>query len=173
MDLTVFDQLTQANAAYASGGRHRDVSVRPARQLAVLTCMDARIDVFAALGLEVGDAHVIRNAGGRVTEDALRSLTLSAALLGVRSLVQITHTDCGVRDPEGDIGTRLLDAMGRTPQRQDWHTFDDPRGALQSDAALLANWPNRPDAFGLAGYVFDVTTGVLEEVVAPHAVPAP
>lgn len=173
MDLSVFDQLARANAAYVAGGGHRDVPVRPARKLAVLTCMDSRIDVFAVLGLDLGEAHVIRNAGGRVTPDALRSLTLSTALLGTRSVIQITHTDCGVRDPEDDITTRLSDAMGRTPDRTQWHTFADPRSALREDAELLGNWPDRPDEFGLAGYVFDVATGTLEEVVAPRVVPAP
>lgn len=173
MDLTIFDELTAANATYVRDGGHRMVSVRPSRRLAVLTCMDSRIDVFAVLGLELGEAHVIRNGGARVTADVLRSLTMSMALLGTRNLVQIAHTNCGACDPDEAIETRLEQTMGRPPQRHTWHTFTDPRDALRADTKTLHAWEDRPDDFGLAGYLFDVATGALDEVVAPHAVPAP
>lgn len=168
-DLTVFDELVAANDAYVRDAGHRMVPVAPARRLAVLTCMDARIDVFAVLGLDLGDAHVIRNAGARATRDALRSLALSTHLLGTRAVAVIAHTNCGVYDPEATIEDRLADAMGRTPAQQQWHTFTDPRQALRDDTAVLLDWPDRPDGFAVAGYLFDVGTGALEEVAPPAA----
>ncbi|MBS3939755.1 MAG: carbonic anhydrase [Actinobacteria bacterium] len=172
MELTIFDELADANTAYVRDGGHHMVPVRPSRRLAVLTCMDSRIDVFAVLGLELGEAHVIRNAGARVTDDALRSLALSTHLLDTRSLALIAHTNCGVFDPEGTIDDRLAATMGRAPASRDWHTFTDPRQALRDDAERLLAWPDRPDGFALAAYLFDVETGALEEVVAPQTAPA-
>ncbi|MFA9445295.1 beta-class carbonic anhydrase [Egicoccus sp. AB-alg6-2] len=170
-DLAIFDELAAANDAYAREGGHHMVPVAPSRHLAVVTCMDARIDVFAVLGLELGDAHVIRNAGARVTDDVLRSLALSTHLLHTRSVALIAHTNCGVLDPAGTIDERLAATMGRAPAGREWGTFRDPREALREDARTLLEWPDRPDGFGLAAYLFDVETGALEQVVAPEAAP--
>ncbi|MFA9428758.1 beta-class carbonic anhydrase [Egicoccus sp. AB-alg2] len=169
--LHVFAELTTANAAYADGGDHRVLPVVPSRQLAIVTCMDARIDVFAAVGLQLGEAHVIRNAGARVTDDVRRSLALSTHLLGTRAVALVAHTNCGVHDPEGTIYDRMSVTMGRAPADRDWHTFADPRDALRDDARQLLAWPDRPDGFAVGAYLFDVETGRLEEVVAPIAAP--
>ncbi|GGI04619.1 beta-class carbonic anhydrase [Egicoccus halophilus] len=166
---SVFDELVAANARYVEQGEHRVLPVAPARQLAIVTCMDARIDVFAMAGLALGDAHVLRNAGARVTEDVRRSLALSTHLLGTRSVALVAHTRCGVHDPEGTAYERMSQTMGRAPADRDWRTFTDPRRALRDDADVLLAWPDRPDGFVVGAYLFDVDTGRLEQVVAPTA----
>lgn len=171
MDLSIYDQLLDANATYVRDGGHYMVPVRPARRLTVLTCMDSRIDVFAVLGLELGQAHVIRNGGARVTDDVLRSLTMSTALLGTHYLIQIAHTNCGAFDPDDQIEVRLEQELGRPVACHDWYTFADPRQALREDADKLRQWEDRPADFAVGAYLFDVENGALEQVVAPHVVP--
>jgi carbonic anhydrase len=165
--MAVFDELVAANRRYVEAGRHHPLPVRPGRQLAIVTCMDARIDTFDALGLALGDAHVIRTAGARVTDDVLRSLTLSTAVLGTRSVALIGHTDCGVRDPEGTLVDRLTEVLGHVPMGRAWGGFDDVEQAVTDDCGVLRRWPDAPDGFRVAGYVLDVTDGSLQEVVAP------
>ena len=160
-------RLTEANRTYVERGRHRDIGVRPTRQLAVVTCMDARIDVFDALGLELGDAHVIRNAGARVTDDVLRSLALSMHLLGTRSVAVIAHTDCGLRDPDDDLVDRVTSAMGRRPAAYDWRSFAEPDTAVADDCEHLLAWSDQPVGLVVAGYVLDVSDGHLREVTPP------
>jgi carbonic anhydrase len=167
------DRLLETNRDYVASGDHHSLSVRPARQLAVVTCMDARIDVFAVLGLALGDAHVIRTAGGRVTDDVIRSLTLSTHLLGVREVAVIAHTDCGVRDPDGDLADRLTDVIGHPPTGRDWGTFADPAEAVADDCRSLLDWDDRPYGLTVAGYVLDVTDGSLAEVAPPTAASDP
>jgi carbonic anhydrase len=171
--MEVFDQLTAANRDYVARGAHRPLPVRPARQLAVVTCMDARIPVFPVLGLDLGDAHVLRTAGARVTEDVLRSLALSTHLLGTRSVAVIGHTDCGLRDPDHTLPDRLAALLGHPPVTHDWHAFADPEAAVVEDCGHLRSWPDRPSGFAVAGYVLDVEDGRLREVVAPTAASDP
>lgn len=158
-------QLLAANRAYVESGRHEALPVEPARQLAVLTCMDSRIDVFAALGLRLGDAHVLRTAGARLTDDMLRSLTLSTQVLGTRTIVVLGHTRCGLHDPSGTLTERLSAAMGRTPEPRDWGAFTDPVSTVRDDCRRLLDWPDRPAGFRVAGGVIDVDTGLIEPVV--------
>lgn len=165
--MSVFDDLTAGNEAYVASGQHHELPVRPSRQLAIVTCMDARLDTFAALGLELGDAHVIRTAGARVTDDVLRSLTLSTAALGTRSVAVIGHTDCGVQDPDGTIVERLTEALGHVPMQRAWGTFDDVERSVADDCAVLLRWSDAPEGYAVAGYVMDVHDGRLREIVAP------
>lgn len=165
----LFAELTAANHAYVEGGAHRSVPVVPSRHLAVVTCMDSRIDVFAVLGLELGEAHVVRNAGARVTDDVLRSLTLSSHLLQTRSVALIGHTECGALDPRGTTPDRLTESLGHAPQPRDWGTFTDSREVLRQDADRLLGWPDRPNGLTVGAYLFDVVTGRLEPVVSPTA----
>jgi carbonic anhydrase len=167
------DHLLERNRAYVDSGAHTSLPVRPARRLAVVTCMDARIDVFAVLGLALGDAHVMRTAGGRVTDDVLRSLTLSSHLLGTRQVAVIAHTDCGLRDPDGDLADRLRDVMGHPPTGRDWGTFADPADAVADDCRSLLDWDDRPYGLTVAGYVLNVTDGSLDEVAPPTAATDP
>jgi carbonic anhydrase len=165
--MDVFAEVEAANRDYVAGGTHRSLPVRPSRQLAFVTCMDARIPVFPVAGLELGDAHVIRTAGGRVTEDVLRSLALSTHVLGTRWVAVVAHTDCGVRDPDGALEARLTELMGHPPEGRDWYTFADPVEAVRGDCQRLLEWADRPEGLHVAGYVLDVETGALDQVFAP------
>lgn len=168
--MSVFDQIKAANDAYVASGAHRTLPVRPARKLAIVTCMDSRLDAFAALGLDLGEAHVIRTAGARVSDDVLRSLTLSSAALGTRSVAVIGHTDCGAEDPEDNLVERLTEAIGHVPMQRGWGTFVDVERVVTDDCAVLRRWPDAPEGFTVAGYVLDVEDGRLREVAppAPH-----
>ncbi len=162
-----YDEILEANQAYVTSGQHRSLDVRPARQLAVITCMDARIAAFPTLGLELGDAHVIRTAGARVTDDVLRSLALSTHVLGTRRALVVGHTRCGLYDPDGQIDATLTELMGRPPFNQSWGTFTDPPGTVRKDCQRLLVWPDRPDGFIVAGYLLDVDTGELQPILPP------
>jgi carbonic anhydrase len=168
-----FDELLAANRAYVASGRHRALPVEPARRLVVVTCMDSRIDAFAALGLDLGDAHVVRTAGARVTGDVLRSLTLSTHVLGTRTVMVLGHTRCGLLDPDGQLEQRLRSLMGREPYGTAWGTFRDPADAIASDCARLLQWPDRPEDLLIGGYLLDVDDGRVHEIVPPTAAPTP
>ncbi|HXY27426.1 MAG TPA: carbonic anhydrase [Acidimicrobiales bacterium] len=150
--------LLHANRAYAAA-RANVADARPSRHLAVVTCMDARIDVFAVLGLHLGEAHVIRNAGGRVTGDVLRSLALSSGILGVDTAVVMQHTKCGLAGVTDDELRTLTGAdLGFFP-------IDDHAAALREDVELLAHTSYLSRLRTIAGLVYDVESGQLEDVV--------
>src|SRR3954464_11096493 len=128
--MTQIKRMLEANGAYAAA-RANVTDSRPSRQLAVVTCMDARIDVFAVLGLHLGEAHVIRNAGGRVTEDVLRSLALSVHVLGVDTVVVMQHTKCGLTGVTDEELQRLTGA------KLGFLSIDDHAAALQEDVDTL------------------------------------
>jgi len=151
-------RLLAANEGYAAA-RANVTDARPGRQLAVVTCMDARIDVFAVLGLHLGEAHVIRNAGGRVTADVLRSLALSSHVLGVDTVVVMQHTKCGlagVRDEE------LRQVIGVDFE---FLAIDDHAAALQEDVDTLAATPYLAPLQVIAGFIYDVESGEIDDVV--------
>ncbi len=152
------DQLLAANEEHAAAPA--DVSdPRPSRHLAIVTCMDARIDVFTVLGLHLGEAHVIRNAGGRVTEDILRSLALSSHVLGVDTVVVMQHTQCGL------AGVTDEELQGRTGADLGFFPIDDHAAALRDDIELLAGTPYLGPVKVIAGFVYDVESGVIDDVV--------
>jgi carbonic anhydrase len=156
--VTQISQLLAANEAYAAA-RASVADANPTRRLAVITCMDARIDVFAALGLHLGDAHVIRNAGGRVTDDVLRSLALSSHVLGVDTAVVMQHTKCGLTGVTDDTLHQLTGAdLGFLP-------IDDHAAALRSDIEILAATPYLTPLKVIAGFVFDVVSGEIDDIV--------
>lgn len=150
-------RLLEANEGYAAA-RAKITSAKPSRHLAVVTCMDARIDVFAALGLHLGEAHVLRNAGGRVTDDVLRSLALSCHRLGVDSVVVMQHTNCGLK---GVTDEQLRSVTGRD---LGFYPIDDHSAALEEDLDLLVSTPYLSPVELFVGLVFDVESGVIEEV---------
>jgi carbonic anhydrase len=151
-------ELLSANQAYAAARAHV-ADPRPSRHIAVVTCMDARIDVFAVLGLHLGEAHVIRNAGGRVTEDVLRSLALSSGVLGVDTAVVMQHTKCGLFGVDDAQLRELTGAdLGFLP-------IDDHVAALREDVERLAGTPYLSQLQVIAGLVYDVESGQLEDVV--------
>ncbi len=156
--MTEIAELLQANRWYAAA-RANVADARPSRHLAVVTCMDARIDVFAVLGLHLGEAHVIRNAGGRVTDDVLRSLALSSGVLGVHTAVVMQHTKCGLAGVTNEELRRITGAdLGFFP-------IDDHAAALREDLDLLAHTPYLSRLRTLAGFVYDVESGELHDVV--------
>ena len=146
-------------AASESATRPAVLDQRPAHRLAVVTCMDARIDVFAVLGLELGDAHVIRNAGGRLTDDVLRSLALSSSALGVDTVVVMQHTKCGLE------GASEAELRARTGADLDFLPIADHEAALKADIERLSSTPYLSALQRIAGFVYDVESGRVEDVV--------
>ncbi|MEX2230190.1 MAG: carbonic anhydrase [Dehalococcoidia bacterium] len=158
------DQLLAANRAYAGTFHSGELHVRPGRGLAILTCMDSRYTAQGVLGVELGDAHVIRNAGGRITDDALRSLVLSAALLGTRRCVLIHHSDCGLLGRSNEeLRSRVRELSG-ADCAIDFLPFDDLEQSVRDDLRALRESPLFPPDYEALGFVYDVRTGILTSV---------
>ncbi|MEV4622994.1 carbonic anhydrase [Asanoa sp. NPDC049573] len=161
--MSAIDHLLHANEAYSArfeGARPQ----RPKLRLAVVACMDSRLDLFGALGLQIGDAHLIRNAGGLPTEDVLRSLAVSQHSLGTREVVVIHHTECGMEGFDDDAFRRRLTAdTGVAPE---WSVpgFSDIRLTVRKSISVVRGCPWLPHRDDVRGFVFDVATGRLEEV---------
>lgn len=157
--------LIAANERYAAAFTKGDLPMPPGRQVAVLVCMDARLHPEKFLGLEEGDAHVIRNAGGRSSDDALRSLIISYKLLGTREFIVIHHTDCGMLTFTNEVLRDLLrkdlnaDASGI-----DFLPFSDLDESVRQDVQTIRSSPLIPDDIPVTGFVFDVKSGRLREV---------
>jgi carbonic anhydrase len=156
--MTQISNLFAANRGYAAARANVD-DPRPGRRLAIVTCMDARIDVFAVLGLHLGEAHVIRNAGGRVTDDVLRSLALSSGVLGVDTAVVMQHTKCGL------AGVSDAELRALTGSHLGFLPIDDHAAALHEDVELLAHTPYLSGLRLIAGVIYDVESGELDDVV--------
>ena len=163
--MSVRDEILDANDRYASGFDKGDLAMPPRRRFAVVTCMDARLDPAASLGLEEGDAHVIRNAGGLVTDDALRSLVISNRLLGTQEAFVIAHTDCGMLTfTNEDIRAKLADEVGADGTAVDFLPFDDLEASVRSSVRRIGDSTLLPDSFTASGFVYDVRSGRLGEV---------
>ncbi len=166
--MPVLPELLAANETYAAGFAKGDLPMPPARKVVILTCMDARIDPAKALGLEEGDAHVIRNAGGLAAE-AIRSLAISQELLGTREIVVVHHTDCGMLTftdevIRGRLAERLGEEAGAVAAGMAFLPFADVEESVREDVAAIAASPLiRPDT-AVAGFVYDVKTGRLTPV---------
>jgi carbonic anhydrase len=162
--MSVTEELLQNNAAYAESFEKGDLPLPPARGVAVVACMDARLDVHKILGLEEGDAHVIRNAGGVITEDVIRSLTLSQHALGTREIVLVHHTECGLQTTDDvSFADAVEQATGRRPP---WaaRTFTDVDDDVRESIRLIQESPYLLSR-EVRGTVYDVETGRLREVV--------
>ena len=157
------DEMLEVAASRADQLAAPGLSPSPQRQVAVLSCMDTRIDLFPMLGLQRGDAHIIRNAGGLVTEDAIRSLSASQRLLGTREIVVVMHEGCGLHGASEDAFAEALSADGVLPT---WRlgAFDDIEATLQSSLQRLRTSPELPYRDHVRGFVFDPETGSLREV---------
>jgi carbonic anhydrase len=162
--MTVTDELLRNNADFASSFSKGDLPMPPGKHLAVVACMDARLNVYALLGLEEGQAHVIRNAGGVVTEDVIRSLAISQRLLGTTEVILVHHTDCGMltftddqvkADIEADTGLRPHFAL---------EAFSDLERDIRQSIARIKASPFVSNKDSVRGFIFDVTTGKLQEV---------
>lgn len=157
------DEMLEVAASRAEQLAAPGLSPRPSRKVAVLACMDTRLDLFAMLGLQRGDAHIIRNAGGLVTDDAIRSLSVSQRLLGTQEVVVLMHERCGLCGASEDEFAQLLVADGVLPQ---WRlgAFDDVRATLRQSLERLRSSPELAAREHIRGFVFDPETGALEEV---------
>jgi carbonic anhydrase len=162
--MTVTDELLRNNAEFASSFAKGDLPMPPGKGLAVVACMDARLNVYALLGLEEGQAHVIRNAGGVVTEDVIRSLAISQRLLGTGEIILVHHTDCGMltftddqvkADIEADTGLRPHFAL---------EAFSDLERDIRQSISRIRHSPFVPNRDSVRGFIFDVHTGKLQEV---------
>src|ERR1700756_5126546 len=180
----ILDEVLAANAKYAeSFGDKGNLPLPPSRHFAILTCMDARLDPAKFSGLVEGDAHVIRNAGGRASDDAIRSLVISYKLLGTREFFVIHHTDCGMRFFTNNVMRGLLSNsletaelgadgfrdVGHGPGSRageyiEWLTISDPEQAVIDDVIRIRNHPLVPATIPIYGYIYDVKTGRLAEV---------
>ena len=161
--MSATDEMLEANAAYVSAFPGGGEQMPPTRKAAVLACMDARIDVYRVLGLTLGQAHVIRNAGGVVTDDAIRSIVISQRLLGTEEIVLLHHTDCGMLTFTDDaVKQSILDETGLRPSFA-LEAFPDLDGDVRQSIARIEASPFIPHK-NVRGFVYDVTTGSLREV---------
>jgi carbonic anhydrase len=182
--MSVLEQVLSANEAYAASfGEKSELALPPARGFAILTCMDARLDPAKFAGLAEGDAHVIRNAGGRASDDAIRSLVISYKLLGTHAFFVIHHTDCGMEFFSDEVMRGLLASSLQSAQLGpdgftdvgpgpgsaeaafiDWLTITDQTGAVIDDVTRIRQHPLVPAAIPVYGYIYDVKSGRLIEV---------
>ncbi len=162
--MSTTDQLLENNAAYAAAFDKGDLPLPPGRKVAVVACMDARLNPYGVLGLEEGQAHVIRNAGGVVTDDVIRSLAISQRLLGTEEIILIHHTDCGMLTFTDDEFKRSIqDDVGIKPA---WsaEAFPDLDEDVRQSIARITASPYIPRKDNVRGFVYDVHTGKLNEV---------
>jgi carbonic anhydrase len=190
--MSVLSEVLAANESYADGFDKGDLPMPPGRRFAILTCMDARLDPAKYAGLSEGDAHVIRNAGGRASDDAIRSLVISYKLLGTREWFVIHHSNCGMEfftdahmgdllsssletaelGPQGfrDVGSGPGSSEGRHIA---WLTIADQEQSIVDDVTRIRNHPLVPGDIPVYGYIYDVASGRLEEVAAATAAGRP
>ncbi len=162
--IDVIDELVANNAAFAASLPVRHLDVRPRRRLAIVTCMDARLDVFAALGLHPGAAHILRNAGGVITDDVIRSLAVSQRRLGTREVMLIHHTDCGMQSLTDDgFRAELQEASGVAPAFA-IESFDDLDADVRQSLLRVRRSPFLLHRDSVRGFVYDVDTHALREV---------
>ena len=186
----ILTEVLDANRSYAATfGERSKLALPPAKRLAILTCMDARLDPAKYAGLAEGDAHVIRNAGGRASDDAIRSLVISYKLLGTREFFVIHHTECGMQFFSNEVMRGLLASsletaeltpqgfrdVGRGPGSRageyiEWLTFNDPSQAVIDDVARIRNHPLVPGSIPIYGFIYDVHSGKLNEVEGSRSV---
>lgn len=160
------DTLARANERFAASLKERSLARAPARRLAVLTCMDARVEPLRVLGLELGDAHVIRNAGGVATDDALRSLVISNRLLGTNTAYVIGHTECGMISFTNDELYAQLEHDSVDARWLDFLPFTTIESNVRASVVRLRETPLLPDDYTVQGFIYSVSTGLVEPVDA-------
>ncbi|MDE3131336.1 MAG: carbonic anhydrase [Acidobacteriota bacterium] len=162
--MSATDDLLRNAEQYAEGFAHGELPMPPAKHVAVIACMDARLNPYGLLGLGEGDAHVIRNAGGVVTDDAIRSLAISQRLLGTEEVILIHHTDCGMLTfTDDDFRLQIQQDTGIKPE---WaaEAFDDPEDDIRQSIARIQASPFIPNKDNIRGFVYDVKSGQLDEI---------
>jgi carbonic anhydrase len=168
--MSTTDELIRNNEAYARNFDKGGLPLPPAKGVAVLACMDARLDVHKILGLSEGDAHVIRNAGGVATDDAIRSLTISQRLLGTKEIVLLHHTDCGMLTFKDDDVKRQIESETGIRPAFALEAFPDLAQDVSQSIARIQASPFIPNKSSVRGFIYDVKTGKVNEVKVPAAV---
>lgn len=172
--MSIIDDVLRANSDYVSGFRSAALAMPPARKLAIVACMDARLTIEPMLGLNTGDAHIIRNAGGIATEDAIRSLLISHHKLGTREVMVINHTDCGMLTFKGgEFERHLMEQTGEAviaPAR--FYSFTNLEENVREQVSKIRSHPWIPADIVVRGFIYDVKTGRLHEVRVVEAVRA-
>lgn len=164
--MSYFDHFLSANEAYVALHGTAHLPLKPKTRVAIVTCMDSRLHVAQALGLALGDAHILRNAGGRVTEDMIRSLVISQQQMGTREIVVLHHTDCGAQTfTNEDFARQLRDSLGVEVGDRDFLPFTNVEASVREDMAILRQSPLIPDDVVINGAVYDVDTGRMTPVV--------
>ena len=164
----IFDELMEHNKGYAKRFDLGHLQTPPIKKLVILTCMDSRMDLEQLLGLSVGDAHMIRNAGGIATDDAIRSLILSTQLLGTRAVAVIQHTQCGLMSiTDEEFRWRLSTKTGHDASHMRFHAFRDIDQNIADQVLRIRGNIFLPKQVRVRGYAYDVTTGALREVLVP------
>ena len=163
--MSYFENFLKANQAYVELHGDLHLSIKPKTKVAIVTCIDSRLHVAPALGLALGDAHILRNAGGRVTEDMIRSLVISQQQMGTREIVVLHHTDCGAQTFNNeDFQEHLKCELGVDVSGQDFLPFQDIDESVREDMKLLRECPLIPDDVIISGAVYDVDTGSMREI---------
>ena len=163
--MSYFENFLKANQAYVELHGDLHLSIKPKTKVAIVTCMGSRLHVAPALGLALGDAHILRNAGGRVTEDMIRSLVISQQQMGTREIVVLHHTDCGAQTFNNeDFQEHLKRELGVDVSGQDFLPFQDVDESVREDMKLLRECPLIPDDVIISGAVYDVDTGSMREI---------
>ena len=163
--MSYFENFMKANQAYVDLHGTSHLPIKPKTKVAIVTCMDSRLHVAQALGLALGDAHILRNAGGRVTEDMIRSLVISQQQLGTREIVVLHHTDCGAQTFKNEEFAAFLNQeLGVDVSGQDFLPFTDVEESVREDVALLRQSPLIPADVEISGAVYDVDTGRMTVV---------
>jgi carbonic anhydrase len=162
--MSVTDELLRNNEEYASTFDKGDLPMPPGKQIAIVTCMDARLSPYVMLGLEEGEAHVIRNAGGVITDDEIRSLVISQRLLGTQEVMLIQHTDCGMLTfSDDEVKQQIQDDVGIKPHFS-LESFSDLDENVRQSIARIQSSPFIPNKESVRGFVYEVETGRLREV---------
>lgn len=163
--MSYFENFMKANQAYVDLHGTSHLPIKPKTKVAIVTCMDSRLHVAQALGLALGDAHILRNAGGRVTEDMIRSLVISQQQMGTREIVVLHHTDCGAQTFKNEEFAAFLNQeLGVDVSGQDFLPFTDVEESVREDVALLRQSPLIPADVEISGAVYDVDTGRMTVV---------
>lgn len=161
----MLNELLEANVRHAASFTAGDLPREPAKRLVVVTCMDARINASAALGLQLGDAHILRNAGGRVSEDVIRSLVVSTGVLGVDTVVVMHHTGCGMAAiSKRDVKAVMSDVAEKHWERFDLLAIEDQERALREDVQTVRESPLLGE-LDVVGLIYDLKTGVAQHIV--------
>ena len=160
-----FDELLSANAEYVKSFKYSELSGSAAKGLAIVTCMDSRIDPLKIVGMKAGDAKILRNAGARVTEDVLRTLILATHLLNVSRVLVMPHTDCRMASgTEPEVHAAILEASGVDTRSIEIRTVKDQRAALETDVTRIRTYPLLPNGLEVVGAIYHVENGQLAKI---------